>query len=465
MRKLLFPPIVPNSLPAFGKGKKLRYYFKPSSTNSMSQIQHLQMTIVKLDTNRTILGSNDYPFGILFKNKSEIKEDSQRGFWYVDIPASLFPTPDVPYKIQVRLGETDISGMGESQLGGVLKDLNSMSEWSIVTMVLPITLPDFGIQSLAEESVNEISSNGYVFEGYYTPKDSNKSETLTSYRYNLYFGSKDEDKSAWRLLSTSGDKFIGANDKVNMSHTFPILLEEGGRFVVTLTVKTKNLYVATKVYDVRCLSNPALEIFNAINIAPNPTQGQMDIVIRAKQILLKPTPGSTVEYVVDEPSHEIYPHLKGTHAKIKGTVLDKGDFQFDSENGTWICQFKAFFSDIKNNLKEISEKPTVELFKHVIYATDSEYFIKLKVGAMKINLAYPTSGNLSPKPEWEYRFVIRKEVLVMDRGRAKVVLSQNKIVRRKNIDPKQEYYFYIKEEQGSLTVDVKETYVSSNPRI
>lgn len=112
MRKLLFPPIVPNSLPAFDKNQKLRYYFKPSIANSMSEIKHLQMSIVRLDTNGSILtDTNSYPYDVLFKKSSEIKEDTSKGFWYVDVPASIFPDSDTAYKVQIRLGETDISGM------------------------------------------------------------------------------------------------------------------------------------------------------------------------------------------------------------------------------------------------------------------------------------------------------------------------------------------------------------------
>ena len=279
MKKLLFPPTVPNSLPAFNKEENLRYYFKPSVANSIKEVNHIQMSIVKVDTNRSILNTNDYPFDLIFKTKEDIKEDTARGFWYIEVPASIFPTADIPYKIQIRLGETDITGFGTSALGEVLKDLDSMSEWSIVTMVLPITPPSFGIQSFEEQQVNRIASNGYVFEGFYAPKDANKKESITSYRYNLYLGNKEDDKSTWQLLSTSGDKFIGSGEQINMSHIFPVALEEGGSFVVTLTKKTKNLYVSTKIYEVYCLSAPALEMFNAIDVAPNAEKGHMDISI------------------------------------------------------------------------------------------------------------------------------------------------------------------------------------------
>lgn len=465
MRKLLFPPIVPNSLPAFDKTKLLRYYFKPSVANSMNQIKHLQMTIVRLDTNRSVLDANRYPFDIIFKTKSEIGEDSTKGFWYVDIPASLFPSSDIPYKIQIRLGETDITGMSSTQLGAVLKDLDKMSEWSIVTMAMPITVPDFGVQSFSEDIENRVASTGYVFAGFYDAKDPNKQETLSSYRYNLYIGDA-SDKSTWKLLSTSGEKYIGTTDKTNLSYTFPFELKEEGRFIVTMTVKTKNLYTSTKVYKIYSTAYPVLEMFNSIDVVPNFEDAQMDITVRAKQILMKPTRGTQIEYIKDEPGKDSYPNLTATHAKINGSVVSNNDIMLFTKSGKWVCQFKAFFPTVKNSLKEIVDNPIVEISQRTTLENESEYFTKIKVGCMKMNLAYPTSGNLNPNPEWEYRFIVRKEILIKQDGKEQVILSQNKtVVSNEIIKPKQEYYFYIKEDNGSMDVDIKKTYLSTNSKI
>ena len=82
---------------------------------------------------------------------------------------------------------------------------------------------------------------------------------------------------------------------------------------------------------------------------------------------------------------------------------------------------------------------------------------------MRINLAYPTTGNPNPAKEWEYRFVVRKEMVISSNGKEETILAQNKVIRHNGpINPKQEYYFYIKEDNGSLYVDVKKTYLSTD---
>lgn len=465
MRKLLFPPIVPNSLPAFDKTSFLRYYFKPSIANSMEQIKHLQMTIVRLDTNRSILNPTTYPFDIVFKNKDDIKKDEDKGFWYVDIDSSIFPLPDSPYKVQIRLGETDVVGMTDAQLGAVLKDFDKMSEWSIVTMVMPITIPTFGIQSFDEEVENRVVSTGYVFTGFYEVQDPNRQETLRSFRYNLYSGDPN-NKDTWKLLSSSGEKLIGASEKINLSYTFPYELKEEGRFIVTMTIKTKNLYTSTKIYKLYSAAYPVLEMFNSIEVVPNSEEAKMDITIRAKQILMKGTAGTNIVYIKDEPGNSAYPNLTATHAKITGSVVSRDNFSLSAKDGIWICQFKAMFPIVYNSLEEVKNNPIIEICQDSALPWDSDYFTKIKIGCMKINLAYPTQSNKNPAPEYEYRFIVRKEILTKIDGKETVVLTQNKVVRHNGvIEPKQEYYFYIIENNGSLDVEVQKTYLSTNTKI
>lgn len=465
MKKLLFPPIVPNSLPAFDYQGILKYYFKPSIANSIEQIKHLQMTIVRLDTNRTILNSTQYPFEIIFKNSSEIFKDEEKGFWYVEIPATTFPVADIPYKIQIRLGETPIENKTEAELGLLLKDFDKMSEWSIVTMVMPITIPTFGVQSFDDSLENRVTSTGYVFSGYYESQDPNRQETLRSFRYNLYSGNVD-DKTTWKLLSTSGEQYIGISDKLNLSYTFPYELKEEGKFIVTMTIKTKNLYTDTKVYRVYSAAYPILEMFNSIEVVPNSNEAKMDITIRPRQILINPSAGTNIKYIKDEPGNNAYPNLTATHAKITGSIYSKDNFSLVAKDGIWICQFKAMFKNVLNSIKEVESKPMIEILQDTALPWDSNYYTKIKIGCMKINLSYPTSTNKSPAPEWEYRFIVRKEVLVKMNGIETVVLSQNKVIRSSEpIDPKQEYYFYIIEKNGSLDVEMQKTYLSTNTEI
>ena len=379
MRKLLFPPIVPSSLPAFSKRDTLRYYFKPSIANSMSQIKHMQMTIVRFDTNLSIIKN---PFEILFFNKGDIREDIGKGFWFVDVSADIFPKSDTPYKIQIRLGEIDIEGMIDTQFGTVLKDLDKMSEWSIVTNVMPITVPDFGIQSLDTSVENKIFSTGNVFTGFYIAKDELKKETISSYQYNLYTYESFNDKKTWKLLSTSGEKYVGAETNISLSYSFPIELIEKSRYIVTMTIKSRNLFVETKIYRVYTDTNPSLEMFNTVYVKPNSEEGLMDISIISKQILMKPSDKtSKITYVLDEPGYESYPSLKGTHAIVDGKYYADDNVLMIEKNGVWICQLKTMFPIVHNNLAKLLRHLQSNFIKiqHLVLAVNTSQRLKLVV--------------------------------------------------------------------------------------
>lgn len=467
MKKVLFPPIVPTSLPAFDSSTNLRYYFKPSIANTIAQVKHIQMIISRVDTNRSILDKQAYPLDIIFKNISEIKEDTSKGFWYVDIPATIFPVSDNPYKIQIRLGEVDITGMGTTELGTVIKDFDKMSEWSIVSMVMPITIPDFGIQTFEESVVNKVDSTGYVFTGYYEPQDKLKQETITSYKYNLYSGDYNAEPSSWKLLSTTGEKNVGGMAKPNLQHSFPVELLEEADYIVSMSIKTKNLYVKTKTYRIHSASYPVLEMFNTLKIKPDPDNAKMKIEIRHKQILMKAEPGTKIEYLVDEPGHQSYPNILGTHAKIVGSASTRSDDIFiKTEKGVWVSQFKLMFNNPKTSMKDLIDSPTIEISRTTENEREVGYLTKIKIGLLKTNIAYPTDNNLEPEPEWVYKFVIRKEFLVKSGGIERVALANNFVVKSEQpVNPKQEYYLYIKENMGSIDATIEKTYLSSNSKI
>lgn len=458
--KVLFPPIVPNSLPAFDKNTDLKYYFKPSIANTLAQIKHIQVSIVFLDTNISALNKNDYLFEIMFIPISSVAYDESKGFYYFTIPKTIYANKgDLIYKIQIRLGETELiidqSGV-VTNASTILKDLDKMSEWSIVTLALPITVPNYGVQSFSDTEENRIASTGFTFSGYYEAKDPDKKETLTSYRYNIYSYGNEADKTTWKLLSTSGEKLIGMETKINMDFVFPIELKEKAHYIVTLSIKTKNLYSSTKIYKVYSASYPVLEQFNSIIATPNSDEGKIELTVNAKQILLKEESDTTVTYFKEVPPGSNYDSLKGTHAKIQGTVDSDKNFFLMNIDGKWVLQTKVRFEHLYEKIEDFSKNPTI-VVENIPYLDNSNYYAKIKVGALKINTAYSTPSVIIPTPVWSYRIIVRKEIYQMENNREKLILSQKEVVRLSSeITPQKEYYIYLKEDNGYFDLKILE---------
>ena len=468
--KTIYPPTVPNSLPAFdGKVDDLKFYFKPSVANSYEQIDSLQVSIVRLDTNRTVLNSNIYPYDLMFISKDAISFDPVKKFYYFIIDKSIFKQLDTAYKIQVRAVSTEASSKPQDTsspaMGSWLKNnLDYFSEWSIVTIVMPITAPDFGIQGLSESSTNGINSSGYNFIGYYEPKDPNKSETLSSYRMNIYTYTDYNDKSTWKLYATSGTKTIGIYEKINISQVFDKDLLQSESYVLTFSVITKNLYSKTKQYIIRG-EYPTLELFNTINTKTDKDEGRIEVKVTAKQILMKPDAGTSVEYVADDPTINQYPYIKTSHAIIDGTVESNNNFYMYSEKDKWILQGKTKILTVYDNLKDAYNNPFITVKYDAKEYDDYEYYTRIKFCAFKVDLnggyyLMDSLGKITQQPsDWEYRIIARKEIVTKVNKVEKVVLSENNVFRTKEvISPKQEYYLFYKENEGLSDFKVIKTY-------
>lgn len=460
--KTLFPLLVPPTLPAFDKEKVLRYYFKPSAANTFSQIAHIQLSIVRLDTNRTLLNKNDYPFGIKFYAKSEIAFDENKKMYFVEVPISATRNEAV-VKIQVRAGETPFPSLSDTAAFGIwLKEettLNSFSEWSIVTTTMSITPPRAGLVNLTDEGVNTIKSSSEKFVGYYEPKDEKQQESLKQFQLNLYSCTSFDDSKTWRLVSTSGVKNIGIYDKVNISHTFDREMKNKSKYIIQFIFRTKNSYSRTINYNIDVLY-PELEIYSPININPNWDDGliELELPVDSKQVFLVPVKDATVSFIKDQPGAENLPELNATHAVFNGMYTTEPSVNIMAIDNIIIVQTKIKFTKpVFEDYNDSINNPYLLLRRYGDIS--GELIEQIKLCAIKVDISSPTSGNLNPPKEWEYRFMLRHERVANVNGKKKMLSTGTRsFTSNEAIVPAQEYYFFIKSDSGNIIFDVKKTY-------
>lgn len=425
--RILYPAQVPSSLPAFEFGKSFRYYFKPSMANSFYQINHVQLTLVRVDTNKNQLPEDTYPLGVMFIRKTQIGLDTSTGYYYFDVPGNLIKEEDLLYKIQIRLGEDDISSMTAIELKNWFRassTLEKLSEWSIPTIVVGIVAPDFGIQGLDD---NEVESNSYLFVGYYTPK--NPYETLTSYKFILYDANMKE-------LATSGERFTGQYEKDYLQYSFKYEMEVNQQYIVMLKIKTKNLYTGTKVYNFTVKEEELFEVFSTVDIKQDTELAQTSLSIESRQLLFKPTPGSVVSFVE-------YDGGGNSHAYIDGTLVLSKPILYQTTNGKCLLQAKGRPRYIYDTLLDAIENPIIKVEK--VLDGSSSFNSVVKIGLYRYNTAYPTSTNLDPTPVYEYRFILRKEIRDTQ---GNIYLSQTYYSKHTNYYFDSDYYFWMQEDGG-----------------
>ena len=281
---------------------------------------------------------------------------------------------------------------------------------------------------------------------------------------NIYTYTDYNDKSTWKLYATSGTKTIGIYEKINISQVFGKDLLQSESYVLTFSVITKNLYSKTKQYIIRG-EYPTLELFNTINTKTDKDEGRIEVKVTAKQILMKPDAGTSVEYVADDPTINQYPYIKTSHAIIDGTIESNNNFYMYSEKDKWILQGKTKILTVYDNLKDAYNNPFITVKYDAKEYDDYEYYTRIKFCAFKVDLnggyyLMDSSGKITQQPsDWEYRIIARKEIVTKVNKVEKVVLSENNVFRTKEvISPKQEYYLFYKENEGLSDFKVIKTY-------
>lgn len=215
-KRLLFPPLVPQSIPAFDAvtDKTFKVFFKKSPANFAGGLngnlqgenfEHIQVSIVRLDNNRNAISTQrDYNKsgyimatvskrdGVVeslddYKTKVEVNKvykvygrDPQSPYCVV-LPTLNYSFFDlnILYKLQIRLGAETLTNPKDITYSEILEMEKNLvvSEWSGVTTMKPIEPPAFGItgfnnteskfEPTDEDPVNTIATSNFSYVGYY----------------------------------------------------------------------------------------------------------------------------------------------------------------------------------------------------------------------------------------------------------------------------------------------------------
>jgi len=91
IQNTMYPPIVPDALPAFIQGGSCNIHFQLSPATNNNQIKNIQVSIVNARTNKTIL--KDAPNGIYVVpwNDSYVRQsDTNKSFpYYITINSNI----------------------------------------------------------------------------------------------------------------------------------------------------------------------------------------------------------------------------------------------------------------------------------------------------------------------------------------------------------------------------------------
>ena len=448
--KNLFPPVLPTSVPAFIADGNFKIFFRKSVANfaniinqqgNYDKFNQIHVAVNALETNKNsidlVANKTGYiclPLSTKSLDDKDITTEPGNVYKvfgqdpktaYCAVLKGLghsFPKEDKLYKVQIRLGYwTDASGgikipKTMAEMREMERDSKTTSEWSAVTMIKPISQPDFGIHKFkaigefeeGEENLNTIGTANFDYVGYYNTvydsfeeqgyKTFSGDERLTEYSFKLY------DSSGSKLLSDSGPINLTEHERKNISYTFNYLTQDQQTYFVDMTIKTENGYEETKRYPIKA-DYIILEMSNAmVRVTEERSYARMKLEIQAKQVVLEPTikPGETeiiskLEFVkdVDDPMYSEMPEFEqdkivSTHAMIEGKAKASKSFYLSCPRDIWILESKLAGIAPFDTREEAMEKPYI-LIENV-YAGEENVPYLTKVRLISYKKVVPGLG-------------------------------------------------------------------------
>ena len=279
----LYPPIINSYMPAFviGSKKSCRIYFSISAYNSIEDIKNAQVTITNQNTNLSVLNKDKYPCEIMLTN---IYEDAARitdDKYYITIQDSDIEEGfeiNQYYKVQIRFTGSNAEAISLSTPQAIdswlTANLSLFSEWSTVCLVRGISYPRLIIDGL-DTSADEMvwPSSNVDITGKLTFLDENETETLKSYRINLY-------DSQDTLLIDSGTLYTSVYSDVNqLKYVLKYALVDGLSYYFTIEYETKNLYHKTETFNFTVTQESEDSLDAEIQAIPDENNGRIKIQI------------------------------------------------------------------------------------------------------------------------------------------------------------------------------------------
>ena len=244
----IYPPTLRSTQPAFlTSTSSYPVYFTLQQITSFNQIGHVQIRVVRQSNNRSIVNTEKYPDGTIYKDPSEIRvEGTTYSIAILSTDLSEQWQAGYLYKVQMRFGTTsmftnisDFATWKQQQI-----DDQTFSEWSTVMVIKAINQPEVYIKNAEVTKQDVVSTErteptlNPLFMGVYSIPDINK-ELEDKYRFQLYLG---DEVSSISLVEDSD--WIQHNGDLNSTdnYRFKTVLFNNQKYTVTYEIITVNGY-------------------------------------------------------------------------------------------------------------------------------------------------------------------------------------------------------------------------------
>ncbi len=372
----ILPPILEGSYPAFNLSDDFTFAASLSAVNTMLHVDHAQIKIFSLNTNKNALNEIKVPKKVYFvdlkgKDRPDITIQTILDGVSIFSTESGMDAYGSYYRMQIRFGLSESKGGtfiynpadGQNPPDG-WDSPDTVSEWSNSSVIKSALTPAVGIIGLESSVVNDIYNPTVPWFGYYETDDTN--EALEWYQFALY------DRTFGLMLEESEKVYIKEYEIPTLKYKFKNILESGKDYRILLRVCSATGLITEVSYDVSPFY-PNVKLFTIAKVVENEDEAVNEIVIDAKQIILKessPIPDSC--WKQDQAAFDYGDELY-THLMLDGFTIETPS-NFAVPYSDFVLQLTTtnFQSKIKSRLKEALENPLIKIGTAVGYGTTYE---------------------------------------------------------------------------------------------
>ena len=379
----LYPPICPDTIPAFIRTKSCKIYFSLSMYNSAADIKNVQISLVNQRTNASALKTSTYPSGIKIANlyyDPDVRGDYN---YYVQInPSDLTEGAfglNQFYKVQLRFTSKSASNppsSGAALAKWLYDNMQYFSEWSKVCLIKGIEQPHISIRGFDDTENNQetVLTNPMlevIGELTYAKNGTQEKEYLKSYNIKLYQANNMDN-----ALMQSEEIYTNPHNPNEFNYELSYDLLDGVNYVMALTYTTNNLYTETINYKFTIIQYGVDKLNADITATVDEEDGRIKIDIISKDTE-KFIGNLTIRRTSSESNFHKWEDVK-TVTYITGTELNYSWYDTTIQSGVWYryCAQKRNAHGDRGAIIQI-DKPVMCLFDD-IFLTRDDCQLKIK---------------------------------------------------------------------------------------
>lgn len=378
----LYPPLVPNVLPAFIRTEGCKIYFSLSAYNSKADIKEhngVQISLIDQTTNTSILNKSLYPTGIMLKDLEEsqqlIKDDYN---YYIAItPSDLqeggFKTNKF-YIAQLRFTSKDATDPPETSIASWLyENRDYFSEWSTICLLRGIDQPNIttNLDNITEEL--SVPLTNFVGKLSYD-QNSTETEYLKSYTITI------QNEIGTKFIQTD-QIYTNSYAPNQFNYEIQYDLPRGEQLTLIFTYTTNNLYSDSLQYKFTISAQTIYELDIAFITTPDESHGRIIIDIDSENalnaesgLIIKRASSKTGFYIYDtlvtisDSNSSRYIWYDNS---IESGVYYKYRIQQNKENGKYvetedpiICVFEDIFLTCGDRQLKVQFNPVISELKY-----------------------------------------------------------------------------------------------------